>query len=67
MPGVVVSVAVEPGQRVEAGRTLLALEAMKMETQIAAERDGEIESVLVKAGMRVQAKDLLITLRATAA
>jgi pyruvate carboxylase len=63
MPGAVVSVAVEPGQKVQAGSTLLALEAMKMETHIAAERDCEIESVLVKPGMRVQAKDLLIALR----
>jgi len=45
---------------VQAGATLLALEAMKMETHITAERDGVIERVLVKPGDRVQAKDLLI-------
>ncbi|HBO77289.1 MAG TPA: pyruvate carboxylase, partial [Cupriavidus sp.] len=42
MPGSIVTVAVQPGQRVAAGTTLLALEAMKMETHIAADRDGEI-------------------------
>ncbi|MFM2056750.1 MAG: hypothetical protein RLY71_1135 [Pseudomonadota bacterium] len=63
MPGAIVSVAVQPGQRVSAGSTLLALEAMKMETHVAADRDAEVEAVLVAPGDRVQAKDLLIVLR----
>jgi len=58
-----VTVAVQPGQRVTAGTTLLALEAMKMETHIAAERDCEIVAVHVKPGERVAAKDLLIELK----
>ena len=60
MPGSVVTVAVSAGQRVKQGATLLALEAMKMETHILAERDGVIGRVLVAAGDRVQAKELLI-------
>ncbi|MGU7782259.1 pyruvate carboxylase [Burkholderia sp. PU8-34] len=63
MPGSVVTVAVQPGQRVTAGTTLIALEAMKMETHIAAERDCEIAAVHVKVGERVAAKDLLIELK----
>ncbi|MFM0210003.1 pyruvate carboxylase [Paraburkholderia sediminicola] len=63
MPGSIVTVAVQPGQRVAAGTTLLALEAMKMETHIAAERDCEIAAVHVQAGDRVAAKDLLIELK----
>ena len=59
MPGAIVTVAVSAGQHVQAGATLLSLEAMKMETHMTAERDGVIERVLVKAGDRVQAKDLL--------
>jgi pyruvate carboxylase len=39
------------------------LEAMKMETHIAAERDCEIAAVHVRAGDRVAAKDLLIELK----
>ncbi len=66
MPGGIVSVAVKPGQRVTAGSTLLALEAMKMETHVAADRDAEVEAVLVAPGDRVQAKDLLIVLKAPA-
>jgi len=63
MPGAIVSVAVAEGQSVQAGATLLALEAMKMETHIMAEREGVIERVLVKSGDRVQAKDLLVVWR----
>jgi len=63
MPGSIVTVAVQPGQCVAAGTTLLALEAMKMETHIAADRDCEIAAVHVKPGDRVAAKDLLIELK----
>jgi pyruvate carboxylase len=64
MPGAIVTVAVTAGQQVQAGATLLSLEAMKMETHLTAERDGVIERVLVKPGDRVQAKDLLLLWRA---
>jgi pyruvate carboxylase len=63
MPGAIVNVAVQPGQRVHAGSTLLALEAMKMETHVAAERDAVVDAVLVAPNDRVQAKELLIVLR----
>jgi pyruvate carboxylase len=45
MPGASVNVAVAVGQRVNAGSTLLSLEAMKMETHVAADRDAEVEAV----------------------
>ena len=64
MPGSIVTIPVQPGQRVLAGSTLIALEAMKMETHIAAERDCEIAAVHVQLGERVAAKDLLIELKA---
>jgi pyruvate carboxylase len=63
MPGAIVSVAVTKGQRVSAGSTLLALEAMKMETHVTADRDAEVEQVLVTPGDRVQAKELILVLR----
>jgi pyruvate carboxylase len=63
MPGGIVSVAVTVGQHVSAGSMMLSLEAMKMETHIAADRDAEVEAVHVAPGDRVQAKDLLILLR----
>jgi pyruvate carboxylase len=62
MPGEVVIVAVEPGQRVGKGEPLLSLEAMKMETMLRAERDATVKEVLVKPGQTVAAKDLLVVL-----
>ncbi|MGX5803323.1 pyruvate carboxylase [Bradyrhizobium sp. Arg314] len=63
MPGVVSALAVATGQAVKAGDVLLSIEAMKMETALHAERDGEIAEVLVKAGDQIDAKDLLIAFR----
>ncbi|RUX33847.1 pyruvate carboxylase [Mesorhizobium sp. M2A.F.Ca.ET.042.01.1.1] len=63
MPGVVSALAVVPGQAVKAGDVLLSIEAMKMETALHAERDGEIAEVLVKAGDQIDAKDLLIAFK----
>lgn len=61
MPGMVVSVAVQPGDSVSKGQKLLSLEAMKMETNMVAERDGRIAEVLVKPGRQVSTGDLLLT------
>lgn len=63
MPGMVVTVAVSEGERVARGDVLLTLEAMKMEASVRAERAGVIGEVLVKPGMQVDAKDLLLTYR----
>jgi pyruvate carboxylase len=63
MPGVVATVAVQPGGRVTRGAVLLTLEAMKMETAVRAESDGEIAEVLARPGLTVDAKDLLMVLR----
>jgi len=60
MPGVVSTLAVSTGQTVAAGDVLLSIEAMKMETALHAERDGEIAEVLVRAGDQIDAKDLLV-------
>ena len=50
MPGLVVSVAVAPGQEVKAGETLAVVEAMKMENVLRAERDGIVKAVKAKPG-----------------
>ena len=60
MPGVISRVFVSAGQKVKAGDVLLSIEAMKMETALHAEKDGEITEVAVKAGDQIDAKDLLI-------
>ena len=60
MPGMVVTVAVRAGQAVKSGDPLLSIEAMKMESQIRAERDATVKAVHVKSGETVSAHDLLI-------
>jgi pyruvate carboxylase len=62
MPGLVVSVPVKAGQSVSKGDPLVALEAMKMETVIRAENDGEIRAVAVTVGTQVESHDLLVEL-----
>jgi pyruvate carboxylase len=60
MPGTVVSVVAKTGQKVSRGDTLLAIEAMKMEAAVTAERDGTITEMIAEVGMEVYAKDLLV-------
>jgi pyruvate carboxylase len=60
MPGTVATVPVHAGQRIARGEALVSLEAMKMETTVRSDRDGTVKEVLVKAGMQVDTKDLLV-------
>ncbi len=60
MPGIISTVGIASGQKVNAGDVLLSIEAMKMETALRAERDGTIVEVLVRAGDQIDAKDLLV-------
>jgi len=62
MPGMVVRIAVQKGQSVSKGEPLLALEAMKMETVLAAPRDARIKEIKIKPGVTVNTRDLLIEL-----
>ncbi len=60
MPGMIVTVAVKAGQRVQPGDPLLSIEAMKMESQIRAERAGTVRHVHARSGETVAARDLLL-------
>ena len=60
MPGLIVTVAVRPGDVVVRGQKLLSLEAMKMETTVYAERDGKVAEVLVAPGTPVEAGELVV-------
>ena len=62
MPGTITTVPVKIGQKLARGDVLLTLEAMKMETTVRAERDGVIKEILVRPGLQVDAKDLLVVL-----
>ncbi|RMH55325.1 MAG: pyruvate carboxylase [Candidatus Hydrogenedentota bacterium] len=61
LPGRVIQVKAEAGAKVAKGETLFVLEAMKMETSVAAPRDGQIHEVLVAVGDTVDAGDLILT------
>jgi propionyl-CoA carboxylase alpha chain len=50
MPGLVVSIAVAEGDRVEAGQQLATVEAMKMENILRAEKSGVVAKLLAKPG-----------------
>jgi biotin carboxyl carrier protein len=63
MPGRVLDVVVEEGDRVQKGDTLVLLEAMKMELRIQAPGDGEIARVHCRAGQVVERGQLLVELR----
>ena len=60
MPGLVVDVPVQKGDRVFRGQSLVILESMKMESGVASPINGVIAEVLVQAGQAVEADDLLI-------
>jgi acetyl-CoA carboxylase carboxyltransferase component len=60
--GVVVTIAHERDEHVDAGSALVVLEAMKMEHEVLAETDGVIRGVAVAVGDAVQEGQLLLTI-----
>jgi len=58
--GIVVKVASQVGQQIQSGDTLLVLEAMKMETNITAPKNGKIAKINVKQGDSVQGGMVLV-------
>jgi len=63
MPGMVVTVAVEVGDKIVKGQKLITLEAMKMETTVNAEVDATVAKINVAAGVQVETGDLMIELQ----
>jgi acetyl-CoA/propionyl-CoA carboxylase biotin carboxyl carrier protein len=62
MQGTIVKVLVEVGQKVEAGQSVVVLEAMKMENQIEADKSGTVKAVNVKPGDTVGAGDVVVVI-----
>jgi pyruvate carboxylase subunit B len=60
MPGMVMKVAIEAGQRVEAGAALVVLEAMKMENELRAPAAAVVKGVKVKPGEAVEKGQVLV-------
>ncbi len=63
MPGVVLAILVEVGQRVQKGDALLKLEAMKMEHTIRTAADGVVETIYFAPGDTVAADTILVQLK----
>jgi 3-methylcrotonyl-CoA carboxylase alpha subunit len=64
MPGKIIEVTAQPGQRVRRGEALLVLEAMKMEHTIVAPADGIVEGVHFSPGDLVEEGAALIAFSA---
>ena len=62
MPGNILDVKVNKGDKVNAGDVLLILEAMKMENEIKAPVAGEVVAVAAVKGSTVETGDLLIAI-----
>ena len=62
MPGKIVAVKANPGDKVSRGQVILVLEAMKMENDIVAPEDGTVASVNVAVGSSVESGETIATL-----
>lgn len=62
MPGAIIEVRVTLGQHVDAGETLVVMEAMKMEHVISAPTTGTVTAILVTTGQQVDNGAVLLTL-----
>lgn len=62
MPGKILSISATVGQQVSAGQCLMVLEAMKMENEMVAPRDGTVKQILVSQGTMVNTGDILAVL-----
>lgn len=62
LPGTITAVAVNVGQTVKKGQTVVVLEAMKMDNNINAECDGKVKAVHVNKGDSVREGAILVTI-----
>lgn len=60
MPGTILNINVKEGDIVKSGQTLVILEAMKMENEIVAPRDGKVVGIYVSKGANVKTEDKLV-------
>lgn len=61
MPGQVVKILVEEGQKVKGGETVIIVSAMKMESEYKVVKDRVIKEILVKEGDNIEGDQPLIT------
>lgn len=63
MPGQIINVRVQAGDRVEVGDVLVVLEAMKMEIRVTATQAGTVDNILVNVGDVVERGQILAEIR----
>ncbi len=64
MPGLLVNVAVTPGQKVQAGERVAVIEAMKMENILFAAHDGVVKKVLASQGESLSVDQVIVEFEA---
>lgn len=62
LPGVILQICVSEGQHVHKGQKLAILEAMKMENDIVAEKDGTVNGITVQRGDSVLEDDVIMNI-----
>lgn len=62
MPGIIVSIPKVVGATVKAGETVVVIEAMKMENNIPAPKNGVIKAVHIKPAQEVNSGQILISI-----
>ncbi|HEY48066.1 MAG: hypothetical protein AMJ88_15800 [Anaerolineae bacterium SM23_ 63] len=62
MPGMIVTIPIEEGEKVKRGTNLVVLESMKMQNELKAPRDGEVTAIRVKPGDNVDQEQVLVVL-----
>lgn len=60
LPGSILDILVNPGDIIKKGQRLVVMEAIKMENQILAEKDGVVENIKVLKGQSVLQGDILL-------
>lgn len=63
LPGTIMTINVKVGDNVKRGDTLIVMEAMKMENNIMANKDGQVKAIHVSPGQTVSQDDKLIDLQ----
>ena len=62
LPGVITEIKVAVGDEVQAGDTVIVLEAMKMANALQAEKAGRVTAICVKVGETVMEDDALVVI-----
>jgi len=62
IPGTIIKINVKVGDQVKEGDSILVLEAMKMQNQIAMPFDGIVKEILVKEGSKIPKNELMVVI-----